>query len=134
MPINKANYPPNWDQLSLQVRTEAGFCCEWCQAPAGKVIRRYPAGGWELVETAQADPTCVVEQTESMTWARLRFYKLTRIIVGVAHLDRDSTNNNRENLAALCQRCHLNHDILQHVKNRKYGVNHAAEQQLKIWE
>lgn len=46
------------------------------------------------------------------------------VILTVAHIDRDKTNNRFSNLAALCQRCHLGHDIHQHINNRKYGRNH----------
>jgi len=45
----------------------------------------------------------------------------SKVILTVAHLDRDRTNNRFKNLAALCQRCHLNHDRAQHIQNRKYG-------------
>jgi hypothetical protein len=39
----------------------------------------------------------------------------SRVILTVAHLDHDILNNDDENLAALCQRCHLNYD-------RKHGT------------
>lgn len=45
----------------------------------------------------------------------------TKVILTVAHLDRDRNNNRFWNLAALCQRCHLNHDRCIHIYNRKYG-------------
>jgi hypothetical protein len=35
---------------------------------------------------------------------------IVRIILTVAHLDQNPANNDESNLAALCQRCHLNHD------------------------
>jgi heterodisulfide reductase subunit B len=43
------------------------------------------------------------------------------VCLTVAHLDRDRTNNRFSNLAALCQKCHLNYDRSQHIANRKYG-------------
>lgn len=45
----------------------------------------------------------------------------SKVVLTVAHLDRDRTNNRFTNLAALCQRCHLNHDRQSHIYNRKYG-------------
>lgn len=45
----------------------------------------------------------------------------SRVVLTVAHIDHDKTNNRFNNLAALCQRCHLNHDRHQHAFNRKYG-------------
>lgn len=45
----------------------------------------------------------------------------SKVILTVAHIDRDKDNNKFDNLAALCQRCHLNHDRSDHINNRKYG-------------
>lgn len=52
----------------------------------------------------------------------------SKVILTVAHLDRDRRNNRFNNLAALCQRCHLNHDRTQHIRNRKYGRYHKEKQ------
>ena len=45
----------------------------------------------------------------------------TKVILTVAHLDRDRRHNQFSNLAALCQRCHLNHDRCQQIFSKKYG-------------
>jgi hypothetical protein len=45
----------------------------------------------------------------------------SKVILTVAHIDHIKTNNRFYNLAALCQKSHLGHDIHQHVANRKYG-------------
>jgi len=42
------------------------------------------------------------------------------VILTVAHLDHDTTHNTRDNLRALCQRCHLRYDAQLHAQ-------HAAE-------
>ena len=57
----------------------------------------------------------------------------TKVVLTVAHIDHDKTNNDFANLAALCQRCHLGHDIKQHVANRKYGRNYRGKHQLKLF-
>jgi 5-methylcytosine-specific restriction endonuclease McrA len=54
------------------------------------------------------------------------------IVLTVAHLDHRKNNNEFSNLAALCQRCHLKHDIHQHVANRKYGRKHKGKHQLQL--
>lgn len=41
------------------------------------------------------------------------------VILTVAHLDHDTTNNERGNLRALCQRCHLTYDAQHHAANAK---------------
>lgn len=41
----------------------------------------------------------------------------SKVILTVAHLDHDPQNCADENLKALCQRCHLRHDIEHHKRN-----------------
>lgn len=131
MPIRKEYYPPDWDKISLQVREAAGWKCEWCGAAHMTVIRRHEDGSFDVVEWQKETTEDIVEAAR-MSWARLRFHGLTRIILTVAHLDRNPANNNRSNLAALCQRCHLRHDIRQHITSRRYGRDHARAQQMKL--
>jgi 5-methylcytosine-specific restriction endonuclease McrA len=45
----------------------------------------------------------------------------SKVVLTVAHMDHEKTNNRFWNLKALCQRCHLQHDMKHHVFNRKYG-------------
>lgn len=131
MPMQRNKYPRNWDKISLAVRTEAGWKCEWCEAPHMKVIRRADDGSFEIVEWVRETNEDLVEFAR-MSWARLKFHGLTRVIITTAHLDRNQANNARENLAALCQRCHLRYDIHQHIANRRYGRNHAGPAQMKL--
>lgn len=44
---------------------------------------------------------------------------LSRVILTVAHIDHVPENCAESNLAALCQRCHLNHDRPNHIRNRR---------------
>ena len=45
----------------------------------------------------------------------------SRVVLTVAHLDHDKSNNRFSNLKAICQRCHLALDAKQHAQSRKYG-------------
>jgi hypothetical protein len=45
----------------------------------------------------------------------------SKVVLTVAHLSHNIKDNREENLKALCQKCHLNHDRALHVFNRKYG-------------
>ena len=134
MPIRKQDYPPDWDAISIQIRTEAGWCCEWCNAPNGAYIVR--TKGAPLLVTQKTVIIAGIEKRVpygDFTVAPDKAPGSTKIILTVAHLDRDTTNNNRDNLAALCQRCHLNHDrYAQHIPNRHYGRYHAKEHQTKL--
>lgn len=41
----------------------------------------------------------------------------SRVVLTIAHLNHDTTDNRDENLAALCQRCHLSYDAKYHAMN-----------------
>jgi len=43
----------------------------------------------------------------------------SRVVLTVAHMDHDRTNNDPANLRALCQRCHLDWDRDHHLRNRR---------------
>lgn len=43
----------------------------------------------------------------------------SKVVLTVAHLDHDTTNNRPENLRAWCQRCHLTYDAEHHAANRR---------------
>jgi hypothetical protein len=130
MPIRKQDYPPNWDAISLQVRADANNRCEWCGVANATCIVRIPAQQHCRVtigEVTKEVPFFDFEEHPPKTPGT------TRIILTVAHLDRDTHNNERSNLAALCQRCHLNHDRkAQHIPNRRYGRDHKKEHQFKL--
>lgn len=50
------------------------------------------------------------------------------VVLTVAHMDHNHNNNERSNLKALCQKCHLHHDRHQHADNRRYGRNWKKNQ------
>lgn len=149
MPIQRHKYPPDWPDISRAVRTEADWCCERCGVPNQAVIKRLDTveivrvqsktlmriylKDWQLAPSSVLTPDgSGLEFPDTMTWKRLRLHGLTRIILTAAHLDRDPSNNLRENLAALCQRCHLRHDVHQRITNRRYGRDHDRAAQLKL--
>ena len=47
--------------------------------------------------------------------------KPIRIVLTIAHLDQDITNNDHKNLMALCQRCHIIWDKKHKQKKRGTG-------------
>lgn len=46
-------------------------------------------------------------------------YNPNRVVLTIAHLDQDPTNNSEGNLAALCQACHLYHDREHNIKKAR---------------
>jgi len=124
MPIDYKEYHPDWKNISENIRVvRADNKCEWCGAPNHTLIYRpnRDKNKWELWPEGM--------QSEALN---LDGYKATKVILTVAHLDHDKTNNEPDNLAALCQRDHLLHDIRYHAANRKYGRKHKGKHQLKL--
>jgi len=119
MPINpdlKHLYPEDWKAISQHIRFErAGGKCERCAAPHG----------WFR------DEFDVVHDPE--TWAGLRsngfVWRAYKIVLTTAHLNHDPSDNREENLAALCQRCHLAHDLKHHLLSRRINREKATGQQ-----
>lgn len=93
MPIRasqKQRYPKNWREISRRIRERAGNCCEG--AP-----RLYP------------DCRAVNGQPHPVTGSI--------VVLTVAHLNHEPENCSDDNLAALCQRCHLTYDAKHHARN-----------------
>jgi hypothetical protein len=54
------------------------------------------------------------------------------VVLTIAHLDHDTTNNEDSNLAALCQRCHLTYDAKLHAENSRW-TREAKSGQLNLF-
>jgi 5-methylcytosine-specific restriction endonuclease McrA len=119
MPMDRKRYPANWQEISRRIRERDGQKCKFCGVANHSLIRRDPDGtfhdytndplGGEVAELADGE-------------------KLTKIILTVAHLgtpledgspgDKHNKMDCRdENLAALCQKCHLAYDADEHKAN-----------------
>lgn len=101
MPIDYSRYPSNWFEIRAVILNRAGNRCERCELPNYAYGTRDARGVFH-----HWPPDKPVEAI-----------KLTRIILTIAHLDHDITNNDPANLQALCQRCHLLHDARHHALN-----------------
>ena len=106
-PEERARYPKDWPAISKRVRSLAGNRCEWCHAPNGEYIRRLKLHPIEWVREDLVDGRCGA------------WLPPVRIVLTVAHLDHTPEHNDPENLAALCQRCHLTHDAKQHASTAR---------------
>ncbi|MEZ5044110.1 MAG: hypothetical protein R2828_29725 [Saprospiraceae bacterium] len=128
MPIDYKTYHPKWKKISAFIRYHrARNKCERCGAPNEMVIIRNESG-W----------TIAADECQQWNWEKIKasnsagdLEHFTKVVLAVAHLDRNKHNNRFWNLAALCQSCHLRHDRSQHVRNRKYGRHHK-ERQIEI--
>lgn len=122
MPMQRSHYPADWEAISKRIRFErAGSKCEWCGAPHEQFIVRdrqnpasfrVPANGME-VESSQ-------DRGEWVVWVILTTAHLgTPKADGTPGDKHDKLDVREENLAALCQRCHLNFDREDHIRHAR---------------
>lgn len=125
MPINYKLYPANWKtEIRPEVLERDGHACKFCKVPNYEIVCR---GTWGGVPVWQNDDGQIfsAETGERLGEAYCgevwegKEQRVTKVILTIAHLDQDKTNNDLDNLAALCQRCHLGHDIKHHMANAR---------------
>jgi hypothetical protein len=111
-------YPSDWREMSSRVRLQiAQGKCQRCGRPHLTRLRCLPDGRWFDEQAA----TWRDRQGRPARWPNLveaTRFRTTRVVLAAAHLDSDPTNNRQKNLRALCQRCHLLHDLSHHLTQR----------------
>lgn len=111
MPCDYSKYHPDWKTVIRPAILERDkHCCKFCGVQNQRIIHRFGKGAddWEYWP----------EGMESESWS-LDGLKATKIVLTIAHLDQDKENNDYENLAALCQKCHLGIDLKHHMANAR---------------
>ncbi|NJM13995.1 MAG: hypothetical protein HC896_00175 [Bacteroidales bacterium] len=86
-PENKARYPKNWKEIRASIQARANDKCEWC----GVVNHAH-------INSKTRD-ICLPDEEGAIM-----------VVCTTAHLDHTPENNNHNNLAFLCQKCHNNYD------------------------
>jgi hypothetical protein len=88
-------YPEDWPAISRRIRERDGWRCRGPVTDDGRLLG-----------------TCGAEN------GKLHPVTSSKVVLTVAHvLNPDPLDCRDENLAALCQRCHLNHDRAHHMRN-----------------
>ena len=119
MPMDRSKYPDNWEWLSRQVIADAGNKCELCYAPNGEFIVRFPPNEYKY-PWVLTDDMPAIEFSEGLEDSN---YKVTKVVLTVHHINGDKNDSRKQNLIALCQKCHLRLDLLRHMENRKKNKN-----------
>lgn len=97
MPIDYKKYCKDWKLRSLFIRRyRAKDKCEVCGAINYSYVNK------------QTRELCLPDEDDAI-----------QIILTVAHLDHDITNNSFFNLKAMCQRCHLRYDAQEKARRRR---------------
>ena len=98
MPCDYSKYPKDWKAIRAHILYRAMNQCE-CAGECG------------LHRTTPGPSRCLEVHGAAAKWAR------GKIVLTIAHMNHDTTDNRPENLKALCQRCHLRYDAELHARN-----------------
>lgn len=127
MPINYKNYDPKWkSEIRPSILERANNCCEVCKVKNGwYVFRGFLESGLEVFQDVDAN----IYNAETGELICKNYYeyikplsgnenqKAIKVVLTVAHLNHDTTDNDPSNLKALCQLHHLRLDSEFHRKN-----------------
>lgn len=124
MTFRAEKYPKAWPAIRAAILARANNRCETCGAPNRETIVRGAADGKDAGTYAMFDGgDCFDAETgASLGAVRGSEYdagNLLRVILTVAHMDHDESNNDPSNLRALCQMHHLRHDREDNVRRRR---------------
>ena len=117
MPIDYADYHPEWlSRIRPAILERAGDHCENCGVRNHEWIVRWKINPavYTYLDTATKPGLSFVSET---------WFKPICVVLTVAHVDHDRTNNDYANLRAWCQRCHLLHDWNQRRKESHENKN-----------
>lgn len=120
MPIDYSEYPPNWKtEVVPRIRQRAGNMCEWCGVMNGAYILRLPKTqdleGYVYVTGPEDTHGGVTPTLIVLTTAHLGVSKPD----GAPGDKHDKHDVRDENLAYLCQGCHLGFDRQDHILHRR---------------
>ena len=122
-PEHRYFYPIDWPQLSAIIRfVRARGRCEGCGRPHLQEVHHLGDGRWWDIEVKRWRDgggrlvRRVLPTPEQMGAGAVR---TTRVVLATAHRNHDTTDNSGANLAAFCQRCHLQHDRPEHQRRRR---------------
>jgi len=118
MPIDYSNYPKNWKtEIQPKILERAENCCEFCGIENKAVYIIEDSNVLILEKFVSGIYICPDGFKRGV--GKTGEWVLKQVILTIAHLNHDITDNRMENLKALCQKCHLDYDKEYRKANRK---------------
>ena len=112
-------YPQNWREIRAGILLRANNRCETCFAPNSELIARHVDGGSYMLDSGEVFDAETGEFLGLARGSEYDAHRLVRVVLTVAHLDHEESNNNASNLRALCQLHHLRHDARDNLARRR---------------
>lgn len=137
MPINYKLYPSNWkSEIRPSILKRSNYRCEFCGVNHHAVGYRNEDGSFRAIcgnlHNDYAGQGIDYDTNKVLSYQLAKEYKDLHnefsdkkyfvIILTIAHLDHDITNNCPTNLKALCQKCHLSYDAEYHKNNARQTI------------
>lgn len=120
MPMNRDDYPEDWDAIALTIKEAANWHCQECGRPCLKPNQEWADFVLDLLNSGDDLYLQTFEEhydNETGEWGTIE--KPGRFVLTVAHLNHRPMDCRPENLKALCSPCHLRHDGKQ-MATKKY--------------
>lgn len=115
MPIDYSKYHPEWKtKIRPDILERDNHCCKFCGVENYSYGYRDKDGRFITEKKFNG-----LNSTDGDFLFNGRLPKRIQIILTIAHLDHDKTNNDYGNLVALCQKCHLGIDLKHHMANAR---------------
>lgn len=151
MPMNRKDYPSNWDAIALAMKAEAGYNCQNCHRPCRRsneskdafehrLRAEFPQWLSDLYEAVPVDPTPLlfdispvdvspIDTRAALTPTLKPKLKLQRFTATIAHLNPDPWNPDAD-LVMWCASCHARYDLRQ--MGRKQMLKRERLGQLRL--
>lgn len=128
--------PIDWRELSNVIRfRRAKGRCEHCRRPHGRAVLHLGDGVWWDEDGAtwrdrRGRGLRYLPTPDELLLLQPGFVGIgppapllvTRVFLASAHLNHDPRDNRSRNLAALCHRCHMLHDAVEHRRRRWFNA------------
>ena len=122
-PERKHLYPANWKtEIVPMIRARSEDCCDVCGVLNGAMIQRGTRDSnphWWKYENSSLLIYNIKGKPALAEGCEITWQNPIRIVLTVAHLNHDETDNRPENLAHLCQLHHNRHDAKRRAANAK---------------
>lgn len=127
MPCDYSQYPLDWHaRIRPEILARASHRCERCGIANYTVVRR-PCEVRLRVFSSYASARSWRDSVLPILRNRGYAFRLSVVVLTVAHLDHELLHNDPSNLQALCQQCHNSHDAEHRSKKRHSTIQAKAD-------